>query len=324
MVSGSNRTVLIAAVLMLLGGAAPARSEPPEPPAWAYPLNPAPPKPPTDDGEVRHVPGSTVGLTRTQTLDRFTAVDWHPEGHPPMPDSVAHGRKPDLFACGFCHYPNGQGRPENAGLAGLPAAYIIAQTAEMRDGARRSASPTMLAPALMLKVAAHADAREVAEAAAYFAALPYRPWIRVVETDTVPRPEIHGVSAYAAAADGSREPIGERIVEVPEDRARTDLRDDASGFVAYVPPGAIQRGRDLAATAAGDRQPCGACHGSDLRGGEGPPLAGRSPSYLFRQLFDIRSGARTGSAVEKMKVQVAALAPAEMRDLAAYLASLAP
>jgi hypothetical protein len=94
----------------------------------------------------------------------------------------------------------------------------------------------MLAPAAMLKVAAHADAGQVAEAAAYFAALKYKQWVKVVEADMVPRPEIHGVSAYAAADDGSREPIGERIVEVPEDSARTDLRDDTSGFVAYVPP----------------------------------------------------------------------------------------
>jgi cytochrome c553 len=194
----------------------------------------------------------------------------------------------------------------------------------MREGARKSAQPAMLAPALMLKIAAHADAGEIAEAAAYFASLKYKPWIRVVETETVPRPEIHGVSAYAAAADGSREPIGERIVEVPEDSARTDLRDDASGFVAYVPPGAVERGRELASSAVGERQPCSVCHGAGLRGGLGPRLAGRSPSYLFRQLFDIKAGTRSGPAVEKMKIEVAALTTGQMRDLVAYIASLAP
>jgi hypothetical protein len=108
MPSGLTRVALVVGVLALLGGASLASANPPEPPAWAYPLNlAAPPKPTTDDGVLRHVPDSTVGRTRAQTLDRFAAVDWHPESHPPMPEPVAHGRKPDLYACGFCHYPNG-------------------------------------------------------------------------------------------------------------------------------------------------------------------------------------------------------------------------
>ena len=37
-----------------------------------------------------------------------------------MPDIVAHGKRPDVRACGLCHYPNGKGRQENAGVAGLP------------------------------------------------------------------------------------------------------------------------------------------------------------------------------------------------------------
>jgi cytochrome c553 len=303
-----------------------AQSEPPEPPSWSYPLNPGgPPKPGPDDGSLKHVPSSSVALTQTQVLNRFSAADWHPEGHPSMPESVARGRAPDLFACGYCHYPNGQGRAENSSLAGLPAVYIVEQIAAMRDGSRKSSQPAMLAPILMRKVAARASANEVAEAAAYFASLTYKHWIRVVETDTVPRPEIHGVSAYAAAADESQEPIGERIVEVPEDSARTDVRDDASGFVAFVPVGSIARGKALASTAAGERQPCAACHGETLRGTEiAPPLAGRSPSYLYRQLFDIQAGARSGPRAEQMKREVAALTPGEMRDLVAFIASQAP
>jgi cytochrome c553 len=140
----------------------------------------------------------------------------------------------------------------------------------------------------------------------------------------MPKMAAHAEADEVAAADGSREPIGDRIVELPEDEARTDLRDDASGFVAYVPPGAVERGRALAETAEGERQPCAARHGADFRGGVGPPLAGRSPSYLFRQLFDVASGARSGPAVEKMKIEVASLNQAQIRDLAAYVASLRP
>jgi len=48
---------------------------------------------------------------------------------------------------------------------------------------------------------------------------------------------------------------------------------------------------------------CAPCHGADLRGGvnEAPPIAGRSPIYIYRQLTDIRNGARKGPSVEKMQ-----------------------
>ena len=98
------------------------------PPPWAYPVRspdvPRPPREP-DDGVPRRVPGSSVALTLSETRDLFNPPDWHPDGHPPMPEIVAHGRAPEVRACGYCHLTNGQGRPENAGLAGLPAAYII-------------------------------------------------------------------------------------------------------------------------------------------------------------------------------------------------------
>jgi cytochrome c553 len=55
-----------------------------------------------------------------------------------------------------------------------------------------------------------------------------------------------------------------------------------------------------------------------------PGLAGRSPSYLVRQMFDIKSGRRSGQRLELMKPVVAALDSDDMRDIAAYLASRKP
>jgi cytochrome c553 len=94
-------------------------------PPWAYPVNPPGTKFPTDDGSLRHVPNSMAAFTLTQTTDRFAAVDWHPTDHPEIPEVVMHGRKPDVFACGWCHRVTGIGGPENANLTGLPADYII-------------------------------------------------------------------------------------------------------------------------------------------------------------------------------------------------------
>ncbi len=111
------------------------------PPEWAYPLNTKKvdaPRSGAFDGEGS-VPGSRV--TFTDVHDVFDPVDWFPESHGSMPDAVAHGRQPNLWACSYCHMPNGQGRPENASLAGLPIAYIIEQVKEIREGRRRSAQP---------------------------------------------------------------------------------------------------------------------------------------------------------------------------------------
>ena len=110
-------------------------AEPATPLPWAYPLNPPPagrgaPPAAQPDQTPRHVPGSRAEFTQAQLRDLFNVPDWHPGNHPPMPEVVARGRQPDVRACGFCHLPNGQGRPENSSLAGLPSAYIEQQMAD--------------------------------------------------------------------------------------------------------------------------------------------------------------------------------------------------
>jgi cytochrome c553 len=117
------------------------------------------------------VPDSASVYTVPQTRDRFSAPDWHPEDHPKMPAVVMQGRKPDVFACGFCHRADGPGGPENASLAGLPAAYIAQQMADFKSGARTTSVPVRSPPMLMLNVAKAASDAEIQEAAAYFSSL---------------------------------------------------------------------------------------------------------------------------------------------------------
>jgi cytochrome c553 len=131
---------------------------------------------------------------------------------------------------------------------------------------------------------------------------------------------------WAAQAGAPMEPIGRRIVEIPVDLERSELRDPRSGFVAYVPPGSIAKGEALALATRGDlAPPCATCHGPDLKGVDpAPPIAGRSASYIVRQLFDIQSGLRSGELAELMKPVVAGLTIDDMIALAAFAASRAP
>ena len=297
------------------------------PPPWAYTVNPpATPgaTPPPVDPAPKQVPGSTVSLTVAQTRDAFNPPDWHPNDHPPLPDAVAHGRPKDMRACGFCHLVNGQGRPENAALAGLPAAYLIQQMADFKNGDRKSAEPKMGPPAAMIQDAKAAQDAEIQAAAAYFSSFAFKKWIRVVESKEVPKTRIAG-SMHTPTNDGT-EPLGQRIIEVPENLERTELRDAASGFVAYVPVGSIAKGESLVKTGGnGKTLACGTCHGADLKGlGPVPPLAGRSPSYTVRQLFDMQQGVRKGTWSALMKGAVEKLTVDDMIAIAAYTSSREP
>jgi cytochrome c553 len=296
-----------------------------DPPAWAYPINPPDDRPAPDDGIPHHVPGSSKALTLAQITDWFNIPDWNPDGHPPMPAVVAHGRKPAVRGCGYCHLPNAQGRPENASLAGLPASYIVQQVMEIKSGDRRSSEPRMGPPGNMVTIAQSASLEEAKAAAEYFSSLELKPWIKVIETDTVMKTKVKG-SMLVAADGGGKEPIGHRIVETPANLELTELRDDASGFIAYVPVGSIRKGEALVmAGGEGKTTRCWFCHGSDLRGlGPVPRLAGRSPSYLFRQLYDFQTGSRHGEWSALMKDPVANLTNDDMLSIVAYLASLEP
>jgi cytochrome c553 len=267
-----------------------------------------------------------VVLTLTQIRNFNNPPDWHPDDHPKMPEIVGRGRPPDVrFACGYCHYPNGRGRPENASLAGLPAAYIVQQMADYRDGLRKSSQPRMGPPSLMLALAKSVTEDESRVAAEYFASLKWTRWIRVVEATTVPRTRIAG-GMFVPIENGGTEPLGNRILETPEHLERTELRDSHSPFVAYVPVGSIKRGETLAlAGGSGKTTRCDVCHGPGLRGlGPVPGLAGRSPSYTMRQLFDFKTLARNGVWADLMKPVVAKLTEDDMLALAAYTASLEP
>jgi len=310
------------------------------PPPWAYgfktpPPTTLPPSPPAVPAApaakpslvLRSLPDTIRQFTVKEVTEVFGPADWYPDDHPPAPEIVSHGRAPAIWACARCHYVNGKGRPENAGIAGLPVDYFIGQLHAFRDGERTSSDPRKPNTKLMADYAKAMTEDEIRAAAEYYGSMAWTPWIRVVETERVPQTTT-SVGMYLPLPDLPDEPIGDRIIEVPEDVEQVEvLRSPRVGFIAYVPPGSVKAGEVLVTTGGGKTAACTACHGSDLQGftspatGTAPGIAGRSPSYLVRQLFDLKTGARHGKRTEPMKPVVANLSTNDMLAIAAYLAS---
>jgi len=316
-------------------------------PDWAYgylkPLGAsdqtAPPCPPTakpfpdcayagapvaEDGVKHELPGAASRFTHAEIYFDFGPADWYPDDHPPMPEIVAKGRQAaGIRACALCHYPNGQGKMENGGVAGLPAAYILDQLKAFKSGARRSADARKANTNEMAQIARLLTSNEAKAAADYFASMRWRPWTKVVEADMAPavRSTVNGLFLSIAGADPIA--LGNRIIEVAANPERTDVtRDPRSGFIAYAPMGSIAQGETLATGGAGKTKACGLCHGQDLRGmGNVPGIAGRTTSYLMRQLWDIHQGTRKSPVMTPM---VAKLDVEDLLDLVAYVASRVP
>lgn len=303
-------TYLIAAVA-LTGAAAPAVD--PVIVGWAY-IVARTPLPPGGWNAVtkRSLPGSTVSFTDAQIHDLTRAVDWFPARHGPLPKAVAGGG--DIPACGFCHLPGGDGRVENASLAELPASYIRQQVAAFAHGTRTSPVPGYFPSATMAMVAHRVPPADIAAAAGYFARQPYTSRIRVIEAATIPAMTAHNFILTRAPGGGS-EAIAGRIVETPDDIDRFEKRDPRGTSTAYVPPGSLAAG-----AAVVERVGCVNCHGAGMKLWG----AGRSPTYIFRQLLAFKTGARHDVEAAPMTAVAEQLSSADMVAAAAYFASLKP
>jgi cytochrome c553 len=315
-----KKTVLLLLGMLALGGA---HAAAPSYPDWAYGI-PTPDNEataPRDDGTRFTLPGSQGHFTRGQVsgANHTPPADWYPGDHPTMTKLIAAGDAArGITACAGCHYPNGKGRPQNAGIAGLNADYLTRQLRDMKTGLRKSAEPRKHNAQQMVDFAKAMTDAEMDQAGAYYAALPHTVPIRVVETQSVARMRSQE-GMWLPHESGAKEPIGNRVIETPANVDREQLRDPHAGFIAYVPKGAIAKGRRLAAELA-----CASCHGDGLHGMDNtaPALAGRSPSYLARQLYDFQQGTRHGEMAAPMQPVVAKLTAADMVNLTAYVASL--
>jgi cytochrome c553 len=264
------------------------------------------------EGIVR-VNGSAKEYEAAKIAGNANPPDWFPEEHGPAPPSVK-GDTGITMACGSCHLMSGQGHPESADLAGMPAEYLIRQMAYYKNGTRKD-------DARMGPIAKAASDEEVRQAAEYFAALKPRTFVKVIESANPPKTFIATAGRHRQLhPSGGTEPIGHRILEIPADPFGTEIRDPHAGFIAYVPPGSIAKGEALVKSAE-----CGLCHGDRLKGlGEVPRLAGLQPLYIARQLFDLQYGSSAGKAAALMKRAAANLSEDDIIAISAYLGSLPP
>lgn len=303
-------------------GEVPAQAPAQATPQYRPPTPPAPGAPPP---VLLQAEGSTLQFTQQQVGNNYGPADWFPDSHPPMPDVVAKGKPNVARACGLCHLPDGRGRPENAPVQGLPHDYIVQTLRDFQQGLRHSADPRKSNTGEMENIAKSLTDDEIQQVAKYFSSIKVPKYIRVVETGMIPTMRIQG-EIYFPVGDGQQEPIGVRIIETPEDVAQTRLRSPRSGFIAYAPVGSVKRGEALATTGGGGRTTaCAVCHGPGLKGlGPIPNLAGRSPSYLARQMYDIKLGTRRGAMAALMVPVVANLSDSDIVDVIAYVSSLEP
>lgn len=310
---------LVALAVATTSAAAFARAPAGKDMVWAFPVLSAvinkPPVPPPKGPQ--RIQGSVKRYTQEQVDRLDVAVDWFPKSHAPMPKIVRDGSRDGGFACGSCHQANGMGHPESADLTGLSKAYFIKTMHDFRSGARNE-------PIRMTAIAKAVSDQDLREAANYFATLkPVPHGTKVVEAASVPKTYLGpGRMRFVDPAGGS-EPIGDRIITVPQDVVRARARDPRSGFVAYVPPGSLERGRALAQGRGGQFPSCVSCHGVGLRGKDSAPLiAGAHPIYLIRQLYDFKAGARNGADAQLMRGITRNLSDKDIVALAAYVGSL--
>jgi cytochrome c553 len=277
---------------------------------------------PADDTAIVRIPGTDRTMTRGELRGQRDIPDWYPEERRgEMPAVVRSGRE-GVRACGLCHLADGSGRPENAPVNGLHVEYFIQQMEDFKNGLRRSADPRKANTNLMITIAKAATAEEIRAAAEYFAAQPHPRRVKVIESRTAPKVRLQGGMhmAVPAAEGGGMVPLGDEIVEVPDDNLRAEARDTRLGFTAYVPVGTLERGKQLAA-----KYQCGVCHGANLQGlGPVPPLAGRSPSHTMRQLFDMKAGTRRGPWAEMMTPVLQRMSVQDLMAVSAYAASMDP
>ena len=272
---------------------------------------------------LKKMPGSTGAFTLAQIRDAFGPADWFPAITRRCPTSsrTASGRTCAPAACATTR--TARAVPENAGVAGLPVAYFIQTMADFKSDARKSADPRKANTNVMIAIAKGMTDEEIKAAAEYF---------RLDEVDAVDqgRRSEHGAEdahrrRHVPQARGGGQGADRPAHHRGAGRHRAHRGASRSAFRVHSPTcrsAASRRARRWSRPGGGKTTQCAVCHGADLKGlGPVPGIAGRSPSYTVRQLYDMQQGTRKGVWTDLMKPVVAKLTNDDMLALAAYTAS---
>ena len=309
-------SVLVFALFFVLSIAARPQQPTRATPDWAFPVTNG--ALPAEPAGAKTVPDSKRTFPSTQIDDLLNPPDWFPEEHAPAPQIVKYGHG-DALACGACHLMSGSGHPESADLTGHSAAYIMQQLEDFKTGARKDS-------ARMNGIVQGLSDDEMRKASEWFATLKPKVWTKVVEAAMVPKTFVGGGRMRYLSPEGGMEPIGNRIITVPQDQSRVRNRDPHSGFTAYVPVGSLAKGKALVDNGgSGKTIACAICHGDTLQGlGNVPRIAGLHPIYIARQLYLVKDGFRNGPDAQLMKKPVEKLTDDDILSISAYVASLPP
>jgi cytochrome c553 len=239
-----------------------------------------------------------------------------PQAPAGVPQIVVAGKGAEVRPCNTCHTPSGMGQPESANIRGLNAAYFARQMADFRDGKR-----TGPRAGAMIGFAKNLSDGEIKEIADYYAGLKPSYWVKITEAKQAPKTMVQRTGARTMVQDGGMEDLGNRIIEVAQNPALV-RQMEMPAFTAFVPEGSVTKGMDIVTTGAGKTTQCRACHGDDLHGQiDFPSLAGRSPTYIARQLYSFKSGLRTGPNADIMKGVAQNLTDDDIIAVAAYISS---
>ena len=176
---------------------------------------------------ARHIRSWTYATVRTSSTG-------FPSDHPA--DAEVISMVPSALGkttrgCGSCHLPNGKGRPENAGVAGLPVAYFMRQIQDFRNGLRHTADPRKPNTQYDDRTRQGDDRRrESRPPPNILDRMKWTPWIRVVETDLVPKTRIAGNLFLPARAGEDRADRRTHHRDAGERRAGGNVSQPALGI----------------------------------------------------------------------------------------------
>jgi len=208
-----------------------------------------------------------------------------------MPSIVAGTVAPQpqtvVRSCGLCHYPNGKGRPENAGVPVCCRLHLGA-TGRLQKWRAKNRGSGKRNTAVMSGNAAGITDEEAMAAAQYFS---------LDEDDPLDQGSRDGnsgedrnVGGFFVPLEGKEtEPIGQRILKcrlIP--RLTRCIATQESGWIAYAPMGSVKKARTWSLEARGQDSRVRRMPWRGFEGNGNFPHWRAVPSYLARQLYDIQ------------------------------------